>query len=158
MERLLMGAALRCGGHELAKTFLEASPPDIAKYVTMIRNRAMAQDLQGAMDIFNGLMQTGMELNSVVYNTVLHACVECKNLAGAKSWLEEMQAAGMADIVSYNTMIKAYLACGNFDAVRSLVEDAGARPNQVTCHPEKPRSSFQRRRDRKNDAASQRDV
>jgi len=38
MERSLMNAALKCGRAHLAKNLLSASPSDIAKHITMIRN------------------------------------------------------------------------------------------------------------------------
>ena len=41
-ERALLNAALKCGQSDLAQGFLEATPSDVAKHVTMIRNCAAA--------------------------------------------------------------------------------------------------------------------
>lgn len=134
-ERSLMNAALRCGRHDLAKNFLEATPADVAKHVTMIRNCAAAGNLEGAKSVFEALKKGGAEINSVVYNTVLDACVECHSLKEAEAWMCQMKEGGFADVVSYNTLIKAHLQNQNFDKARSLMEEMkslGLQPNRVT--------------------------
>jgi len=134
-ERSLIGAALRCGRHELAQKFLQASPTDVAKHITMIRNCALAGDLEGAKSVFHSLKSGGSELNSVVYNTVLDACVECHKLKDAEAWMAQMMEDGFVDVVSFNTLIKAHLQNENFDKARSLMEEMkgrGLQPNRVT--------------------------
>jgi pentatricopeptide repeat protein len=106
MERSLMNAALRCGRDHLAKDLLDTSPSDMAKHKALIRNCAAEGNLQGAMSVFEFLKKSGVELNSVIYNTVLDACVECRDLRAAEKWMQEAQDAGMADVVSFNTLIK----------------------------------------------------
>merc|ERR1740117_2320720 len=74
-------------------------------------------------------------MNSIIYNTVLDACVECRDLKKAEAWMETTKAAGMLDVVSFNTMIKAHLQTGNFDKARSLMGEMtkeGLQPNRVT--------------------------
>lgn len=135
MERSLMNAALRCGRDHLAKNLLDSSPSDIAKHITMIRNCAAEGNLQGAMSVFESLKKSGVDLNSVIYNTVLDACVECRDLRAAEKWMEETKEAGMADVVSFNTLIKAHLKNDNFDKARSLMEEMkqkNLQPNRVT--------------------------
>ncbi|CAE8635959.1 unnamed protein product [Polarella glacialis] len=134
-ERSLIGAALRCGRHDLAQKFLQASPTDVAKHITMIRNCALAGDLEGAKSVFHSLKSGGSELNSVVYNTVLDACVECHKLKDAEAWMAQMIEDGFVDVVSFNTLIKAHLQNENFDKARSLMEEMkgrGLQPNRVT--------------------------
>eukprot|EP00933_Yihiella_yeosuensis_P072709 TRINITY_DN811_c0_g1_i1.p1 TRINITY_DN811_c0_g1~~TRINITY_DN811_c0_g1_i1.p1 ORF type:complete len:1117 (-),score=302.97 TRINITY_DN811_c0_g1_i1:180-3530(-) len=134
-ERALVNAALKCGHSDLAQAFLEAAPADVAKHVTMIRNCAAAGDLPGVMKVFETLKKSGGELNSVVYNTVLDACVECQAVKEAESWMRVMKDGGFTDIVSYNTLIKAYLQNQDFDKARSLMEEMkqlGHQPNRVT--------------------------
>jgi pentatricopeptide repeat protein len=135
MERSLMNAALKCGRSHLAKNLLSSSPSDVAKHITMIRNCASEKNLKGAMEVFETLDSSGVELNSVIYNTVLDACVECRDLRKAEAWMERINKAGITDVVSYNTLIKAHLQIGNFDKARSLMDDlreAGLEPNRVT--------------------------
>lgn len=135
MERSLMNAALRCGREGLAKKLLESSPSDIAKHITMIRNCAAEGNLRSAMSVFDSLKKSGVDLNSVIYNTVLDACVECRDLRAAEDWMEQTKQAGMADVVSFNTLIKAHLKNDNFEKARSLMEEMkqkNLQPNRVT--------------------------
>merc|ERR1719506_2069248 len=114
---------------------LSATPSDIAKHITMIRNCASENDLKGAVSVFQSLEQSGVELNSIIYNTVLDACVECRDLKAAEAWMEQTRKAGMVDVVSFNTLIKAHLQGGNLDKARSLMEELkkeGLEPNRVT--------------------------
>mmetsp|Transcript_43450 Transcript_43450/g.97868 ORF Transcript_43450/g.97868 Transcript_43450/m.97868 type:complete len:1003 (-) Transcript_43450:52-3060(-) len=135
MERSLMNAALCCGRSELAQQLLNSSPSDVARHITMIRKCATEGNLRGAMSAFDNLKQSGMELNSIVYNTVLDACVECRDFTAAEAWMAEMKKAGMADVVSFNTLIKAHLMHNNFKKAWQLIEvmkKEGLAPNRVT--------------------------
>jgi len=135
MERCVMNAALKCGRSVLAQSLLTDNPSDVAKHITMIRNCAAEQNLPAAMDIFASLKSSGAELNSVVYNTVLDACVECAQLEKATAWMEQMKADEMADVVSYNTLIKAHLQAGNFKKARGILDEmrvAKLQPNCIT--------------------------
>merc|ERR1711881_503867 len=135
MERSLMNAALKCGRTHLAQNLLSSSPSDVAKHITMIRNCGAQKNLNGAVSVFESLERSGVDLNSVIYNTVLDACVECKDLKAAEAWMEQTKKAGMADVVSFNTLIKAHLQNENFDKARSTMEEMrkeGLQPNRVT--------------------------
>jgi pentatricopeptide repeat protein len=135
LERTLMNAAFSCGRSTLARGFLESAPSDIAKHITMIRNCAAEKNLKGAMSVFESLQQTAAELNNVVYNTVLDACVECCDLEKATQWMAKMKEEKMSDVVSYNTLIKFHLQRGNFTKARELMDEMkkeGLQPNRVT--------------------------
>jgi pentatricopeptide repeat protein len=135
LERTLMNAAFSCGRSTLAKGFLDSAPSDIAKHITMIRNCAAERNLKGAMSVFESLQHSAVELNNVVYNTVLDACVECCDLEKATEWMKKMKEVKMADVVSYNTLIKFHLQRGQFDKARGLMEEMkseGLQPNRVT--------------------------
>mmetsp|Transcript_146127 Transcript_146127/g.269691 ORF Transcript_146127/g.269691 Transcript_146127/m.269691 type:complete len:1103 (+) Transcript_146127:138-3446(+) len=135
MERSLMAAALRCGRTSLAQQLLKSSPSDVAKHIAMIRSCAAENNLEGATSAFEALKQSGMDLNSVVYNTVLDACVQCQNLKAAEAWMEKIKEAGMADVVSFNTLIKAHLMGNHLKKARGLMEEmkaSGIQPNRVT--------------------------
>jgi pentatricopeptide repeat protein len=101
----------------------------------MIRRCAVEKNLSGAVSIFNSLKDAGAEMNSIVYNTVLDACVKCDDLQAAEDWMRQTQEAGMADVVSFNTLIKAHLAQRNLPKARELMEHMktlGFQPNRVT--------------------------
>jgi len=81
------------------------------------------------------LESSGVDLNSVIYNTVLDACVECRDIQAAEEWMVQTKKAGMADVVSFNTLIKAYLQNEKFDKARSMMEEMrkeNLQPNRVT--------------------------
>merc|ERR1719197_2262983 len=70
-----------------------------------------------------------------MYNTVLDACVECRDLQKAEAWMERMSKVGMTDVVSFNTLIKAELQHGSFEKARRLMDRMtaqGLKPNGVT--------------------------
>eukprot|EP00427_Karlodinium_veneficum_P056242 CAMPEP_0169413388 /NCGR_PEP_ID=MMETSP1017-20121227/61326_1 /TAXON_ID=342587 /ORGANISM="Karlodinium micrum, Strain CCMP2283" /LENGTH=228 /DNA_ID=CAMNT_0009520793 /DNA_START=62 /DNA_END=746 /DNA_ORIENTATION=- len=90
-------AALSCGRSSLARKLLAASPSDIAKHITMIQGCAAEKNLQGAFDIFASLERSGVDMNSVVYNSVLEACVQCRDFAAAEDWMKKSKEAGMAE-------------------------------------------------------------
>merc|ERR1719162_301969 len=74
-------------------------------------------------------------MNSIIYNTVLDACVECHDIKAAEAWMVETQDAGMADVVSFNTLIKMHLHNSDFTKARGLMEDMKKQslmPNRVT--------------------------
>jgi len=92
-------------------------------------------NLKGAFSAFESMEQSGVELNCIMYNTVLDACVMCKDLKAAEVWMERMKKAGMTDVVSFNTLIKAHLQTGSFDKVRLLMQtmtSEGLKPNHIT--------------------------
>merc|ERR1719201_2556553 len=118
-----------------ARSTANSSNPDIAKQITMIRSHAADKNLQGAFSVFEAMEQSGIDLNCIMFNTVLDACVECKDLKAAEAWMERMRQSSMTDVVSFNTLIKAHLQNGSFDKVRRLMEmmtSEGLQPNQVT--------------------------
>ena len=137
MNHVLMNAALRRGRTHPAKNMLSASPSDIAKRITVICNCAAQNDLQGAVSAFDSLEKSGVDMNSIIYSSVLDTCVEWRDLKAAEAWMEQTENVGMMDVVSYNTLIKAHLQTGNFDKARCSMSDMtkeGLQPTCVTCN------------------------
>merc|ERR1719313_3275914 len=135
LERSIMNAALQSGRSQLAESLLGVSPSDLAKYITMIRNCAAEKNLAGAKAVFESAKQSQAEMNSVIYNTVLDACVACHDIGAAEQWMEYAKQEDMVDVVSFNTLIKAHLQLGNFARVQALMEKMKKeelQPNEVT--------------------------
>jgi len=135
VERNLMSAALACGRTSLVQALFDPSRVDVAQHILMIRKCAAENNLKGSMSIFNSLKEGGVDMNSIIYNTILDACVKCKDLEAAKDWMRQTTEAGFADVVSFNTLMKAFLAQGEFGKARSLMDDmkkVGLQPNRVT--------------------------
>ena len=61
---------------QFAKKLLESSPSDIAKHITMIGNCAAEGNLQSAMSVLESLKKSGVDLNIVLYSTLVDACVD----------------------------------------------------------------------------------
>eukprot|EP00927_Polykrikos_kofoidii_P041289 TRINITY_DN35208_c1_g2_i1.p1 TRINITY_DN35208_c1_g2~~TRINITY_DN35208_c1_g2_i1.p1 ORF type:complete len:1133 (+),score=224.31 TRINITY_DN35208_c1_g2_i1:194-3592(+) len=134
-ERVVLDCALKCGRTTLARQLLDGSPSNVAQHITMIRKYASEGNLQGAVDIFETLRRNVSEMNSIMYNSVIDACVECRDMSAAEYWMDQTRKAGMVDVASYNTLIKAHLAKGSFEAALSLVKDMqqeGIPANKVT--------------------------
>merc|ERR1719162_2926117 len=132
---VLMTCAMNSGKTELAQSLIVTSPSDVAKHVAMIRARSKENDLEGAMAVFQKMQASGVQLNTLVYNSLLDACVQCGKLNTALQHFDEMKKLGLVDVVSFNTLLKAYLRTGQINKARSLVEtmgEQGITANKVT--------------------------
>merc|ERR1719261_983733 len=122
-----------------------ASPPaaerkekeevDISKHVAMIRARSREHDLEGAMQVFQKLQSSGVQLTALVYNALLDSCVQCGKVNIALQHFNEMKELGFVDVVSYNTLLKAYLKIGQIGKARTLLAEMAEnniQANQVT--------------------------
>merc|ERR1719269_204185 len=120
-----------------------ASPPaaekkeevDVSKHVAMMRARSKEQDLEGAMQVFQKLQSSGVQLTALVYNALLDSCVQCGKVNIALQHFNEMKELGFVDVVSYNTLLKAYLKIGQIHKARTLLAEMAAsniQANQVT--------------------------
>merc|ERR1719224_239257 len=123
LDAQLSGALHTCatqaGRTELAQSLFESAPSDLSKYMAMIRACGKESDLRGALALFQKLRSNGVQLNSLVCNCVLDACVQC----------------GKVDAVSYNTLLKAFLKAGQIQKARALLSEmsaGGVTPNKVT--------------------------
>jgi len=113
----------------------EKGAVDLTKQMALIRSCSNKHDLEGAMSAFQKLTASGVQLNSLVCNCLLDACVQCGRPQVAQSHFQEMKKLGLADVVSYNTLMKAFLKTGQVDKARQmLVEmiEAGVSPSKVT--------------------------
>lgn len=134
-EKCLLSAALQCGRKDIAAELVVSSPADTAKHISMIRNSASKGNLAEAMNIFDSLEASGAALTTSLYNSLLDACVVCRDMTQAENLMKRMTAAELVDAVSYNTLIKAHLWHENLQGARSVMDTmrkAGCMPNLVT--------------------------
>merc|ERR1719163_2726095 len=101
----------------------EESPEDLAQQVKMIKTCGEEKNLQGAVRVFDRLKQKGVQMNALIYNCLIDACVQCRDTAAALEYFEQMKQLGFADVVSYNTMLKAHLALGHFTEAQALLQE-----------------------------------
>merc|ERR1719395_223463 len=74
-------------------------------------------------------------MNSMIYNCLLDACVQCGDTAAAHEHFKQMKELAFVDVVSYNTMLKSYLHVGKVDEASQLLEEMvtqGLAANKVT--------------------------
>jgi len=134
-EKILAAAACACGRNDLAQGLFAAGPLDTGKHIAMISTCARKGNLDGAFSVFEAVAGADGELTPSLYNSVLDACVECRSLERAETWMHRMKKEGVADVVSYNTLIKSQLKAERLDKARNLMcemKEAGCRPNHVT--------------------------
>jgi pentatricopeptide repeat protein len=135
LSDLLMKAAVQAGRGSLAQGLFEQSPGDVAKHVTMIKACGKENNLKGAVNVFNKLKQGGVHMNSLIYNCLLDACVQCGDSEAAHEHFQQMKELAFVDVVSYNTMLKSYLRGGMVDEASQLLQemtDRGLSANNVT--------------------------
>jgi len=135
LSDLLMKAAVNAGRGSLAQGLFEQSPGDVTKHVTMIKACGKEHNLEGAVSVFNKLKQGGVQMNSMIYNCLLDACVQCGDTAAAHEHFKQMKELAFVDVVSYNTMLKSYLHVGKVDEASQLLEEMvtqGLAANKVT--------------------------
>merc|ERR1719298_164900 len=101
----------------------------------MIKACGKEHNLEGAVSVFNKLKQGGVQMNSMIYNCLLDACVQCGDTAAAHEHFKQMKELAFVDVVSYNTMLKSYLHVGKVDEASQLLEEMvtqGLAANKVT--------------------------
>ena len=58
-----------------AQKDMKSSSVDVAKHIVMMRKHASENNLKSVMNVFESLKESGVELNSIIYNTVFLALV-----------------------------------------------------------------------------------
>merc|ERR1719265_2683099 len=135
LSDILMKAAMQAGRSDLAEGLFEQSPGDVAKHVTMIKACGKENNLKGAVSVFNKLKDGGVHMNSLIYNCLLDACVQCGDMDSAFKYFDQMKELDFVDVVSYNTILKSYLSSGKVDAAQKLLEEMSTRglpANKIT--------------------------
>merc|ERR1719327_576383 len=101
----------------------------------MIKACSRERNLQGAMDVFERLKSSGAALNSMAYNALLDACIQCNDSAHARKLFEQMKADGFIDVVSFNIILKTSLREKKHDEAEQLLQEMrehGLQPNKIT--------------------------
>merc|ERR1719191_2718581 len=101
----------------------------------MIKACSRESNLQGAVDVFERLKSSGASLNSMAYNSLLDACIQCGDSAQAQKLFEQMKSDSVIDVVSFNIILKIYLREKKHDQAQQLLKDMheqGLQPNKIT--------------------------
>lgn len=104
----------------------------------MVRYGASIGDWQLCVRLLGEMKAGNMDIDSVVYNTTLAACVSGEQLDTARRLLQEMeigQSIAVADVITYNTLAKGYVKAGCMDQcleIFQLMRSRNIVPSQVT--------------------------
>lgn len=137
MYGCLMKFSASCGRSDLTQQLSSkmASSCDNYQQMALIRAAGQLKDVDKAFAVFEQIKASGIQLDSVLYNSILDVCSITGNLKRAQSLAGEMRKLGLMDIVSYNTLLKG--CCTQSDvsgakAVLAEMEEAGYQPNDVS--------------------------
>merc|ERR1740138_840095 len=89
---IIMKSAMQCGRNNLAQSVFAGAAGDISKHLAMIKACSKERNLQGAVDVFERLKSSGASLNSMAYNSLLDACMQCHDSTRAVEHFEQMKA------------------------------------------------------------------
>jgi len=104
-------------------------------HVELMQTCASERNIGGVMRSFRLLQQSGADLSSLMYNTVLRTWISCGNIQAAEDWMKDIIEAGMADESSFSMLIKALVMAHSPDQATALMKDmrtAGIQPNVST--------------------------
>merc|ERR1719169_247148 len=135
---VILKSAVECGRNSLAQsvcTGTGSASPSINRHVTMIKACSRENNLQGALDVFDRLKDSGAVMNSMAYNSLLDTCLQCQDTARALELFEQMKADKFADVVSFNIMLKMHLKEGKREKAQHLLAEMrtyGLQANKIT--------------------------
>jgi len=132
---IIMRSAMQCGRSTLAQNVFNGASGDISKHLAMIKACSRENNLQGALDVFERLKASGASMNSMTYNAMLDACIQCHHGSKAFSLFQEMKNEGLFDVVSFNIMLKMYLRERKHSEAQKLLKEmkeCGLQPNKIT--------------------------
>jgi len=120
-----------------------ASPPAVCnsenkasmQHAKEVREATKNKDFDGALKLFEKYNKGGV--SSVLYNSVIDACMECGKTDTAMQYFDDADRAGVADTVSYNIMIKGYVNAGDVSRAKKLLtqlREKGLIPSQASYH------------------------
>jgi pentatricopeptide repeat protein len=100
-----------------------------------IRSCGRNGDLKGAIKVFERLGERSE--NVLIVNSILDACVACKDLKQAFEYFDRIRTDKTADVVSYNTMMKGCIANGQEVKAKELLAellDTNMTPTRASFH------------------------
>lgn len=110
--------------------------PSNKDFGNMVRYAASSGDWELSTRVLKEMRNGKLEVDNVLYNTVLATCVGAERLDDARRVLEDMESAGgIVDVITYNTLAKGYTKAGKLDECFQLFEKMKRKniePSQVT--------------------------
>jgi len=132
---LMLKSAAIAGRASITKTLFDGSTGDVGRHLTMIKLCRRDGNLQGAMDIFEQLRDSGAHLSPMMYNALLDTSIHCNDPGRAHELFDCMRKEGVVDVVSFNIVLKLYLHNNQHDKAQQLLKemcDCGLQANHIT--------------------------
>jgi len=98
----------------------------VSEHVALMKKYAAERNIKKTLCTFQLIKQSGSDLTSSMYNTVMQAWIKCGNVWAAEDLMEEVKTAGMADETSYLIIIKALLMIRDLEKAKGVLQDMGA--------------------------------
>jgi len=105
-------------------------------YSTLLKGFARQPDK--VMELYTEMRASGIQCNTITYNTILNAFAQCGAMDRVPELLEDMRTADPpveSDIVTFSTLVKGFCAVGDLDQALELVkgmkQDAKYAPDEV---------------------------
>lgn len=96
---------------------------DISEHIAQMQEYASTSNISGTMQTFHLIQQRSASLNSLMYNIVLQAWINCGNVQAAEDWMDDMMEAGMADQTSFKILIKALVEARSLRKAKDRLTD-----------------------------------
>ena len=112
----------KCGSLKDACSVFEKLPkPGIVTWSAMIAEYVQHGERQEALQLYQGMLQQGMERDNVTLSSILKACSSLAALDQGKMVHTHFIESGLeADIFVENTLIDMYAKCGSLEDVHTL--------------------------------------
>jgi pentatricopeptide repeat protein len=131
-----MKFSAECGRTDLTRElFGKVGGLDVHHHMALIRAAGQDKDVDKAFKILADLRSSGVQLDTLVYNSVLDVCSSAGDIKRARNLVADMRSEGIIDIVSYNTLLKGCGKCGDIRGAKEVIaemEKVGIPPNDVS--------------------------
>jgi pentatricopeptide repeat protein len=109
--------------------------PSFRDYGNMVRFASQTGDWVLAMKFLKEMQDAAIEVEPVIYNTVIATCIATGQMEAATGVMENAERDKATDVITYNTIIKGYAKSGHMDRCVEIFErmkQRGFAPSQVT--------------------------
>jgi len=121
---------------EVYRHMHEQSPvkPDTIMFSVLIKANCDSGRMEGALRLFESMIELGYRPDEIVFNTLLAGCVRDSNLGLGRKLLDDMAQIGVRpSSVTVSVLIKLYAKCHTLDDAQRLIQ---RMPDELGLVPE----------------------
>jgi len=104
---------------------MNMSSKELAMRANDIRSCGKNGDLRGAIKVFRRVEGQGEQ--PALVNSMLEACIACKDMTMAQEFFTEAKNLAVADAAIYNTMMRGYIVNGRESAAKGLLAELSGK-------------------------------